>query len=79
MPGAIEGFKRRLSPRQRAGVIALALAELSLKLAAARDIKRRPADQIRGSKLLWRLALLVNTIGPLGYFCLGRRKPLETA
>lgn len=71
----IQDFKQRFSPRQRAAIVSLGLAELGMKIAAARDIQRRPADQIRGSKLFWRLALLVNTFGPLGYFLLGRRKP----
>lgn len=75
MRHAIQDFKQRFSPRQRAAIVSLGLAELGMKIAAARDIQRRPADQIRGSKLLWRLALLVNTFGPLGYFLLGRRKP----
>ena len=74
MPHPIEDFRQRFSPRQRAAIVSLALAELCVKLAAARDMQRRPADQIRGSKLLWRLSLLVNTFGPLGYFLLGRRR-----
>jgi hypothetical protein len=74
MAQPLRDFKSRFSPRQRAAILALALAELGLKIAAARDIQRRTADQIRGSKLFWRLALLVNTLGPLGYFCFGRRK-----
>jgi hypothetical protein len=68
----VEDFNQRFTPRQRAVIISLGLAELGLKLAAARDIQRRPVDQIRGSKWLWRLALLVNTFGPLGYFRWGR-------
>jgi hypothetical protein len=63
----------RLSRGQRAALLTLGALELSAKLAAARDIKRRPAEQIRGSKLFWRMALAVNTLGPLGYFVLGRR------
>ncbi len=74
MRRAIEDFKQRFSPRQRAAIVSLGLLELGLKALAARDIQRRPADQIRGSKMLWRLALLVNTFGPLGYFLLGRRR-----
>ncbi|MFZ2049961.1 MAG: PLDc N-terminal domain-containing protein [Solirubrobacteraceae bacterium] len=70
----VEDFNQRFSPRQRAVIVSLGLAELGLKLAAARDIQRRPADQIRSSKWLWRLALLVNTFGPLGYFRWGRIK-----
>jgi hypothetical protein len=67
-------FNTRFSRRQRIAIGALAAVELSAKLAAARDIQRRPAAQLRGSKLLWRLALLVNTFGPLAYFLLGRRR-----
>jgi hypothetical protein len=54
-------------------LVVLGALELSGKVAAAHDIKHRPAEQIRGSKLFWRMALVVNTLGPLGYFLLGRR------
>ncbi len=67
-------LRERFSRRQRIVIGALAIAELSAKLVAARDIERRPAAELRGSKLLWRLALLVNTFGPLAYFALGRRR-----
>jgi phospholipase D-like protein len=70
---AIEDFQERFSPRQRAAILTLAATELALKVAAARDIARRPAAQVRGPKVLWRMALLVNTFGPLGYFAWGRR------
>jgi hypothetical protein len=63
----------RFSPKRRAVILPLAALELGLKIAALRDINRRPADQVRGSKLLWRLSLLVNTFGPLSYFRWGRR------
>ncbi|HEY5260920.1 MAG TPA: hypothetical protein VIJ33_02310 [Solirubrobacteraceae bacterium] len=55
------------------GILALASLEFGLKIAAARDIHRRHASQVRGSKSLWRIALLVNTFGPLSYFRWGRR------
>jgi hypothetical protein len=63
-----------LSDRQRALVVAAAAAELSLKIAALVDIKRRPASQIRGPKAFWRLAMAVNLIGPLSYFAIGRKR-----
>lgn len=72
MSSAIKEFNERFSPRQRAMILVLACAEFGLKVTAARDINRRPAGQIRGSKLLWRLALLVNTLGPVSYFRWGR-------
>jgi hypothetical protein len=67
-------FKERYSRKQQIGIGVLGVLELSAKVAAARDIRRRPNDQIRGSKWAWRMALLVNTVGPLGYFLLGRRR-----
>jgi hypothetical protein len=48
--------------------------QLGMLIAAQRDIARRPAEQIRGSKNLWRLATLVNFIGPAVYFAFGRKK-----
>jgi hypothetical protein len=74
MPQKLDEFEQRFSPKQRAAVGVLAAAELALKLAAARDIGRRPVDQIRGSKLFWRMSLVVNTIGPVSYFLWGRRQ-----
>jgi hypothetical protein len=62
-----------LSNGQRAALGAAAAAELSLKIAALIDIKRRPAEQIRGPKALWRSAQVVNLLGPVSYFAFGRR------
>jgi hypothetical protein len=63
-----------LSQRQRAIIGAAAAAELSLKVAALIDIKRRPADRIRGPKRVWRMAMVVNLLGPVSYFVFGRRR-----
>jgi hypothetical protein len=38
-----------------------------------RDIKRRPAGQVRGGKTLWRILSAVNTLGSVGYWLIGRR------
>ncbi len=38
-----------------------------------RDIDRRPADQLRGSKRLWRMASAVNTLGAVAYWLVARR------
>ncbi|HVA21894.1 MAG TPA: hypothetical protein VNN74_07345 [Candidatus Micrarchaeia archaeon] len=38
-----------------------------------RDIHRRPAGKIRGSKRLWRIASAVNTLGAAGYWLAARR------
>jgi NADH:ubiquinone oxidoreductase subunit B-like Fe-S oxidoreductase len=65
-----------LSPRTRKVIIVAGVAEAGLKAAAAIDIKRRPADQIRGPKWAWFAGLLINTAGivPLSYFFFGRRR-----
>ena len=64
-----------LSASQRRLLLAAAAAELSLKITALIDIKRRPAEQIRGPKAMWRAAMAVNLIGPVSYFAVGRRRP----
>jgi hypothetical protein len=63
-----------LSDRQRALLLGAAAAELSLKIAALIDIKRRPADRIRGPKALWRGAMAINLLGPVSYFAIGRKR-----
>lgn len=62
-----------LTATQRSGLIGLGALELALLVAALVDLRRRPADRVRGSKRAWRLAAFVNFLGPLAYFTLGRR------
>ena len=64
-----------LSDGQRKLLLAAAAAELSLKITALIDIKRRPAERIRGPKAMWRAAMAVNLIGPVSYFVIGRKRP----
>lgn len=56
----------------RIAVIVTAAVEIGLLVAAQVDITRRPAEQIRGAKLRWRLISLINVAGPLAYFRKGR-------
>jgi hypothetical protein len=63
-----------MPPQARVGAVVVGAIQLSLLLAAQRDISRRPADQIRGSKIMWRLVSFVNFIGPGSYFAFGRKK-----
>lgn len=69
-----------LSSGTRRLITAGAIAEAGLKAAALIDLKRRPASQVRGSKRIWALAMIVNSAGviPLSYFVFGRRRD-ETA
>lgn len=72
--------KRRwsdLSERSRRLIVAAGVFEGALKIAALVDLKRRPAEEIRGPKRAWATAVvLVNSMGavPAAYFLLGRRK-----
>jgi hypothetical protein len=63
----------RLSPTARRVVWALLAFEAVLIGVAERDIQRRPADRIRGPKLLWRAVATQNVIGPAAYYGFGRR------
>jgi hypothetical protein len=66
-----------LSPRSRRFLVVAGSLEAMLKLAALIDLARRPAQQIRGSKPAWAVAIvLVNSAGavPLAYFARGRRQ-----
>ena len=62
---------KELSPMAKFSTLTVASVQLSLLIAAQRDISRRPAEQIRGSKAFWRAATLVNFVGPGSYFTFG--------
>ncbi len=63
----------RLSPAARRAVWVLLAFEVVLIGVTQRDIQRRPADRIRGPKLLWRAVATQNVIGPAAYYGFGRR------
>ncbi|MCU1670529.1 MAG: hypothetical protein JWP40_3456 [Blastococcus sp.] len=68
---------RDLSEGQRRLVVLGATVDGALKIAALADIRRRPADQIRGKKWAWAAVVaLANSAGivPLTYFLVGRRR-----
>jgi len=59
-------------------IIVVAVVESILKGAALVDLKRRPANQVRGPKWLWAPVIaVVNSAGvvPISYFVFGRRRP----
>lgn len=73
---ATRGRKRtwaELSGPQRAGLVVVAAVEAVVTTVAARDLAARDAAQVRGPKLLWSLALMVQPVGPLAYLLVGRR------
>ncbi len=69
---------QQLQPGTRRWLIALGAVDGALKVAALADLARRPADEVRGPKRHWALALgLLNSAGllPLAYFMRGRQVP----
>jgi len=69
-----------LSEGTRRLIIVTAVVDSILKGAALIDIKRRPANQIRGPKWLWvPVIAVVNSAGvvPISYFLFGRRTPAQ--
>lgn len=63
-----------LTSAQQAGLILLSVVQIGLLVAAQVDLSRRSADQVNGSKALWRGLTLINFLGPLTYFVVGRRR-----
>ena len=65
-----------ISERNRKRIVVTGVVEAALLLATLIDLRRRPADLIRGPKWMWRALAFVNIIGPIAYFAFGRqRKP----
>jgi hypothetical protein len=62
-----------LSSGQRTAIVLGGVAELIMTMLALRDLSRRPREQVRGPKLLWLTALVVQPFGPILYFVTGRR------
>ncbi len=67
---------RQLTNRQRGGMIVRGVIQVVLLAAAVRDLRRRPAEQVRGPKPLWLVVSAVNYLGlgPMAYFLFGRRR-----
>ncbi|WP_156642210.1 PLDc N-terminal domain-containing protein [Arthrobacter sp. B6] len=67
---------KEMSPAARTGTVLVGLVQVTMMLAAQRDISKRPAELINGPKAAWRMAALINFIGPMGYFVFGRKRPV---
>ncbi len=78
MLACMAGTKKKdwsdLSTRQRVLVVVVGAAEMALTTWAGRDLASRDADEVRGPKLLWGPALLVQPVGPIAYLVVGRRR-----
>ncbi len=62
-----------LSARGKVGVGVLAVLQLAFAVLAFRDLALRDEDEVRGPKLAWVPAILVNWVGPAAYFLFGIR------
>ena len=61
-----------LTPTQQRLVVALSVVEVVVTTVAVADLVRRPAAQVRGSKAVWAVGMLVQPVGPLAYLGFGR-------
>jgi len=65
-----------LTARDKAPLVVRGIVQFALLVAALADIHRRPAEEINGSKWLWRAVAFANFmgIGPIAYFLFGRKR-----
>lgn len=63
-----------LAPQKQLTISLVGLVQVALLGAALVDIRRRPAEQIKGSKKLWTLVAFINFVGPITYFVIGRKR-----
>jgi Phospholipase_D-nuclease N-terminal len=63
-----------LSSGQRAAVGVAGIVQIALLVTALADLARRPAEDVRGSKLFWLPVCFVNFFGPLAYLRFGRKR-----
>ena len=68
-----------LTRSQRGWIVGLGLVEVVLTTVSHVDLARRRAEDVRGPKVLWRLALFVQPMGPVAYLILGRRSGMPPA
>ena len=64
-----------LTRTQSRAILVGAAVQLVLQLMTLWDLRRRTADELRGSKRWWTAVAFVNIVGPVAYFVVGRRPP----
>jgi hypothetical protein len=62
-----------LSPLARFALVASGVVQLALLAAALWDLRSRPAEEVRGNKVIWLGVSFINFIGPISYFAIGRK------
>jgi hypothetical protein len=61
------------SPTQKICIIIGATIQFGLLVAGLWDLAHRTADEVRGDRRFWAGFMFVNWIGPMAYFCYGRK------
>jgi hypothetical protein len=72
MPSQKKQWKDLTGP-QRTAIVAAGTVEVITTAAALVDLVRRPKAEVRGPKWMWAALLVVQPVGPLAYFAVGRR------
>ena len=62
-----------LSSGQRSAILGLGAVEVVTTTVAMVDLARRPRARVRGPKLAWVAAAVVQPFGPVAYLLFGRR------
>lgn len=63
-----------MTPTQKNLVVVTGIAEVALTIWCLRDLKQRPAELVRGPKVLWGPAMSVQPVGPIAYLVWGRKR-----
>lgn len=68
-----------MTPAGRVVTGVLAVVQLVLLGLALNDLRRRSPDEVKGPRWMWALISLVNIVGPITYFTVGRTRatPIE--
>jgi hypothetical protein len=61
-------------PKSGKPILLVLVAHLIITTLTWRDLNNRPPEQVRGNKLVWRIASGANTVGSLAYLLFGRRR-----
>jgi hypothetical protein len=56
------------------GFVVIGVVHLTVMTLTWRDLRSRPAGQVRGNKKIWRAASALNTTGSAAYWLFGRRR-----
>lgn len=63
-----------LSVVSRWRIAILGITQLALQFVAIRDLIKRPAEGVNGSKGVWAAASFINFLGPVAYLTFGRSR-----